>query len=186
MFNIGLPLRVLALVALAGASLSSHESALHGPVPRIRFADPVIAALMARGTSESRTFRSLVDRLAASDVFVYVERRRQSGRATGFTQFISSTPQGRYLRIVLDADMAKDGVVALLGHELRHALEVADAPAVVDQDTYGALYRAIGTPSCGPPRWCFDTRAAVSAGRRVFLEVRAAGRTLRDSAAAEE
>ena len=76
--------------------------------------------------------------------------------------------------------------MGLLGHELRHALEVADARWVVDQHTYGVFYRVIGTASCAAPRWCFDTPAAVAAGRRVFKEVAAAGRRSRDSAATEE
>jgi len=63
---------------------------------------------------------------------------------------------------------------------------VADAPWVVDQHTYGVLYRVIGTASCAAPRWCFDTTAAVSAGRRVFKEVASAGRRSRDLAATEE
>jgi hypothetical protein len=139
-----------------------------------------------RGTARSPTFRGLVERLSASDVVVYIERRHVTGSGSGFNQFVSSTPQARYVRIVLDVTDANDGVVGLLGHELRHALEVADAPSVVDQDTYAALYRAIGTASCGAPRWCFDTTAAVSTGRRVFKEVRAAGRSLRDLATAAE
>jgi hypothetical protein len=185
-FNTRLLLRALAFVVTANAPLSADDAAAHVAVPHIRFDDPLISAAMARGESRSPTFRRLVERLTASDVIAYVERRPPTGSAGGFTQFVSSTPYARYVRIVLDVDKVNDGMVGLLGHELRHALEVADAPSVVDQDTYAALYRAIGKASCDAPRWCFDTTAAVSAGRRVFKEVRAAGRSLRDLAAGEE
>jgi hypothetical protein len=79
----------------------------------------------------------------------------------------------RYLRVTLSADSASDAIVALLGHELRHALEAADAPEAVDQLTYRALYHVIGHASCAPPRWCFDTADAVRAGAEVYTELHA-------------
>ena len=38
-------------------------------------------------------------------------------------------------------------MVALLGHELQHAAEVADAPDVQTVGQFAALYRRIGVPS---------------------------------------
>jgi hypothetical protein len=42
---------------------------------------------------------------------------------------------------------------------------------VIDEETYGRLYQAIGKASCDAPRWCFDTKAAVKAGYRVLREL---------------
>ena len=174
------------MVVIASVSPVAREADVHGAAPRIRFTDALVADAMARGLSHSPTFRWLVRRLTTSDLIVYIERRPATGRASGVTQFVSGTPQARYVRIVLDANVPDNGMVGLLGHELRHALEVADAPWVIDQHTYGELYRVMGTASCGAPRWCFDTTAAVSAGRRVVKEVASAGRRSRDLAATEE
>src|SRR5687767_14467456 len=151
------------MVVIASVSPLARDAAVHA-APRIRFTDSLVAEAMARGLSHSPTFRWLVRRLTASDLVVYIERRPTTGRASGVTQFVSATPQARYVRIILDANAPDNGMVGLLGHELRHALEVADAPWVLDQRTYGVFYRVIGTASCAAPRWRFDTPAAVSAG----------------------
>ena len=65
--------------------------------------------------------------------------------------------------------------MALLGHELRHAVELAEAPAVDDGDDYERLYDRIGYLSCtrAAPR-CYETVAAVRAGRAVLGELREA------------
>jgi hypothetical protein len=165
---------VLIAVAFAAAVPSASEVDLDPHSPRIRFTDTVIGAALARGLAGSLTFRRMVDRLVASDLIIYVERhgRTNGGRDHGFTQFMSRTPRVRYVRIVIEGEQASDGMVGLLGHELRHAVELAEAPQVIDQESYAALYRAIGRASCAPPRWCFDTRAAVGAGIRVVKELR--------------
>ena len=63
--------------------------------------------------------------------------------------------------------------MALLGHELRHAVELAEAPAVDDDGDYQRLYDRIGYQSCSraAPR-CYETDAAVRAGRAVLTELR--------------
>lgn len=178
-------LHILTLVVLATARLSAAERDFDPQSPRLRFTDPVIRAAMTRGLTSSPTFRSLVDRLVASDLIIYVERETAAGPAHGFTQFVGRTPPARYVRIVVEGQEATDGFVGLLGHELRHALELAEAPWVVDHAGYAALYRKIGRASCAPPRSCFDTTAAVSAGLRIFRELRR-GRPSRRAATAEE
>jgi len=175
----------ILIVVIATVSISAREGIVDPQAPRIRFDDPVVRAAMTRGMAESPTFRRIVERLAASDLIVYVERHPAGAGADGATQFVGSTPYARYVRIAIDGREAIDTTVGLLGHELRHALELAEAPWVINQESYEALYRSIGRASCGPPRWCFDTKAAVSAGIRVVKELRAA-RSLRGAAAADE
>ena len=139
--------------------------------PAVRAVDPIVIVALARGSARSATFRALLSRLQASDVIVHVERRAPGGRAFGFTRFVVSSPPARYLRITLHVDSADDATVGLLAHELQHAVEVADAPWVRDEASYGALYRRIGRAACGPPLWCFDTMAAVITGKQVYDEV---------------
>jgi hypothetical protein len=164
-------LLLLFVLCIPSSTLAGAGDAAH-----LRATDGVVRAMIARGMALSFTFRRLVDRLEASDVIVHVTRRRLVSRPVGFNQFVATTPYGRYVRITLEADDASDAVVALLGHELRHAVEAADAPAVTDQPTYHTLYRAIGRSFCGPPKWCFDTADAVSAGRDIYRELRAGRR----------
>ena len=55
--------------------------------------------------------------------------------------------------------------MATLGHELYHALEIAETPSVVDADTLADLYSRIGrkTTDSGGVR-TFETEAAAAAG----------------------
>ena len=60
-------------------------------------------------------------------------------------------------------------VLALIGHELRHALEVLEHPEVVDVPTMENMYRSIGTPIAGQRG--FETSAARSSGTAVLTEL---------------
>ena len=58
--------------------------------------------------------------------------------------------------------------MAVLAHELRHALEVGMAPEVQDADTFKALYAAVGrTANAGR----YETDAAQEMGNRVRKEL---------------
>ena len=63
--------------------------------------------------------------------------------------------------------------MALIGHELRHAAEVADAPWIVDEASYGAHFKAVGFASCNRPQPCYETDDAVMAGYRILHELKA-------------
>jgi hypothetical protein len=162
----------LLVLCFACLPLSATADPSGPSAPHVRPTDAVVRAAVARGLAQSPTFRHLVARLEASDVIVHVTRRHAVGRPFGFTQFVSATAHARYLRITLDVNAPTAAVVALLGHELRHALEAADAPHVRDQSSYHLLYREIGRASCEPPHWCFDTTDAVEAGAQVYAELK--------------
>jgi hypothetical protein len=148
-----------------------HASPATGRFTRVRTLDAHVGHLLAIGYRRSATFRRLVDALERSDVIVHVERRAIASDQA-FMHFVTHAGGSRYLRITLDTELSADAGVALLGHELQHASEVANAAWVVDLETYHELYRAIGHASCSGPRRCFDTIGAVDAGRRVLVELR--------------
>lgn len=153
------------------ATTPQHASPATGRFTRVRTLDAHVSNMLALGYQRSRTFRQLVEDLERSDVIVHVERRAIA-TDKAFMQFVTHAGGSRYLRITLDTELSANAGVALLGHELQHASEVASAPWVVDLETYHELYRAIGHASCAGPRRCFDTIEAVDAGRRVLLELR--------------
>ncbi len=143
---------------------------------RVRPLEAGAAQVLSRGYARSPTFRALVDALEASNVIVHVEQLEpRPGRVAGAMRFIASTPDYRYLRISLYARLPPDDSVALLGHELQHAVEVARTGWVVDSQSCAALYQAIGHPSCNTPGACFDTAEAVQAGRQVARELQRQG-----------
>ena len=65
-----------------------------------------------------------------------------------------------------------DVQIALIGHELRHAVEIADAPDVVDASSLVREYEKIGFLSPRvTPGVSFDSDAAVEAGYQVLRDL---------------
>ena len=85
-------------------------------------------------------------------------------------QRVVPLPEGhRYLRIQVGGHTGSNDSIALVGHELRHALEVAESPEVRDEASLIALYERIGHHSAGTHH--YDTGAAQAAGRKVKAEL---------------
>ncbi len=76
----------------------------------------------------------------------------------------------RYLRIQIRNDLSRRESIALIGHELQHALEIADAQEVRDSGGLIRLYERIGHESSGDH--AYDTEAAQDMGRIVRRELR--------------
>jgi len=69
--------------------------------------------------------------------------------------------------------MAEPSALAILGHELRHALEIASAPWVADELSLEKLYTQIGFLNCLRTGGFgdFETADALEAGERVHHEL---------------
>jgi hypothetical protein len=169
---------LVALVLLLLPSWSRAESLADYPFDgerRVRTSDARLQSAIDHGMRFSPTFQDLVDRLERSDVVVYVEAdpRSQDGLA-GRLLFISAQGGTRYVlvRVAVFADRAQQ--IAILGHELRHAVEVADAPAIVDRRSLERAYERFGyeNPWSLVQGRAFDTHAAVDTGLRVLREIR--------------
>ena len=119
-----------AVALLAGCA---HAAAEPLSPPFLRTDDMQLADAVVRGRDHSPTFRAILQRLAASDLIVYLRRGALFGTTAAATQFLSSAGGYRYVRVTLELSPSSDVGVAMLGHELRHALELADAPWVVDE-----------------------------------------------------
>lgn len=87
-------------------------------------------------------------------------------------QFVTATDSARYLRVTIRLDLRTSELVALLGHELRHAVEVAERVDVRDERAFRRLYEAIGLATHRGRRLTYDTRAAIATGHRVAIELR--------------
>ena len=79
--------------------------------------------------------------------------------------YLSNDENARYLLVRIDHWRAThDEQIAMLGHELQHALEVANAPEVRDAQGLAKLYRRIGWEN---QKDKFETAAAQNMGYRV-------------------
>ena len=136
----------------------------------LRAVDKRVSDAIADGLGRSATFANLVVALDRSDVIVYIETSRGVPSTLAGRMLIVAGPASqRYLRIQISAAPRGIELIALIGHELQHALEVAASPDVRDEKSLIALYQAIGHGTRGQHK--FDTIAAQDAGRRVRTEL---------------
>ena len=156
---------VLLLLPVADAFAGDFD-------PRIRVVSSELSGVLSEAQRRSATIRYLIAQLNASDVVVYLEVAAWLPCGTsGRLQFVGAGVGRRYVRIGLSPRLSRDQRIALLGHELQHALEVASAPQVVDGKTMAQLYRRIGFASRSGRNDWFDTASAVDAGREVEREL---------------
>lgn len=161
----------LALVIAMG--LGTHILAeglvASNPMARVRPMQRRVEALLATGMDKSATFRQLIRRIEGSDVIVYVEARHDLRSGVGASmRFVTRSATDRFVRIQLNADYSNHTLVALLGHELQHVVEVAEHPEVQSPDDLRAFYRRTGVRT-GPDS--FDSEQARQAGYLVRDEI---------------
>lgn len=149
---------------------SPNQVLLTAPDRRVRAADGIVQSILADGLRRSPTFASLMTALNRRDVIVYIERSMTLPRYTlGRLTIVPGVRDQRYLRIQIRADLPRGDAIALVGHEMTHALEIADAPEVRGPDELVRLYERIGHSSGG--EHVYDTIAAQDAGRKVRREI---------------
>ena len=156
--------------AIAPLTPAQVRAFMSDPSRHVRAVDKTMAAIIGEGMRRSGTFAHLVLALDASDVIVYIETGRLMPAAIAGRLLLAAGPEGhRYLRIQVSGHPGSNELIALVGHELRHALEVAECPEVRDEASLIALYERIGHPSTGTHH--YDTVAAQAAGRKVKAEL---------------
>jgi hypothetical protein len=132
--------------------------------PHVRSSTPAIARLLSEASARSQTFRQLVSTIERTDGIVYVEPGicRHGVRAC---LSLTITPAGGYRILRVLVNLATDVIelMATIGHELRHALEILAEPDVrTTQQAY--MFYAREAPTM---RTAFETPAAIEAGLAV-------------------
>jgi len=147
-----------------------------GQTPHVR-GEGGMQRLVDDAARRAPAIREWIDRLEELDITVYV-------RARVFTQLdldgriglLSAAGGHRFLLIELACGRSEVSQMATLGHELFHALEIAEEPSVVSAATLAELYSRIGIQTGDHTgRLTFETEAAAAAGlraRRQLLSTR--------------
>jgi hypothetical protein len=166
----------IGLVPPAWAQESAAPAAGAEPA-RVRTGSPRLKALMDEASAGSPTFQKLLRSIEATDGIVQVLDGRCAQRTIGCLSW-SVTMAGPYRMLFVTIDVGRRDVevMATIGHELRHALEVLENPALRRPADIAFFYMRDRTVPY--ERW-LETRAAVAAGDAVFRElkqVRAAAR----------
>jgi hypothetical protein len=165
------PILLLLLLLVGLSPVVSAETVAPNQRRHIRTNDPRLMRLVHEGFRASATFRRLVERLQQSDVVVYLDTGGL-GSSDGRLMFLSAVAGLRYVHIRVVRLASTAGQIALIGHELQHAVEIAEAPDVVDSSSLARAYQRIGYVN---PRaiggLAFDSDAAVEVGHRVLREL---------------
>ncbi len=158
-----------ALIALLGLGVARTVLADAALSPRVRSTSPYIRGIIDEAIGRSRTLLRLIQAIEATDGIVYVEPGL-CGHGVRACLSLSVTNAGafRVLRIVVDPSQAAWNLMASIGHELQHALEVLAEPTLIDARAV-YLYYSREAPTT---RRTFETQAAIKAGDAVFAEVR--------------
>ena len=112
-------------------------------LPRVRAAENAVKVL-EDAAKQSPTVRSLIDRLAATDVIVYIEFTPAPQVTLARTKLVTATASVRFLRIGIHRAVLPPDLIPLIGHELQHALEIAQHADVRDEEGIRRLYALIG------------------------------------------
>ncbi|HJZ76519.1 MAG TPA: hypothetical protein VKE51_32510 [Vicinamibacterales bacterium] len=165
--------------SLISIPLLSASAAFAFGLAGVRSTDETVSALITEGAARSASFQRLLERVDELNGIVYVEFGDCAfGHLNGcLLPFVVPTTGGRYLRIVVTPDRTRvdhDGLIALLAHELQHALEVLAHPDVVDLDSMLAMFAKIGRPLSG--RSGYETSEAHAVQDSVASELRSRAR----------
>ena len=135
----------------------------------VRSTDARLLALTARANAESPTFRRLSNAVNTSDGTVYIEPG-SCGRGFGACLAGVTVAGGRRI-LWVRVDMRKDEIdlIASIGHELAHAIEVLDNRTVTTNAALHLFYVRHGVVRGSG---VFETAAAVKAGIAVREEIR--------------
>jgi hypothetical protein len=120
----------------------------------------------------SALVRAMVSELDASNVIVHIESSRLLPLGIGgITRFVTSQGGYRYIRITLSTSLAPSDRVAILGHELQHAIEMTRFNAA-DTTALRRLFSGHGGYLVRGDD-VFETREAVRVEQRIRRELKA-------------
>ena len=141
--------------------------------PRIRVLDPILKELFHHGVQQSPTLRALVDKVEAAPILVFIESDIRMPIYVGARlNFVTSVNGLRYVRVTIDCTLSPRRQIALLAHELQHALEIGERTDILDAEAMESLYEDIGFESFeNGSHKSFETEAAIAVQRTVDVEM---------------
>ena len=173
-------MRRFLAAALLTVRVSDNALACEVALPdHIRILDCRLASAVADAAGRSTVLQNILDRVQRSDGLVYITAPPAVGAAThmlgGLSHDVTAAGPHRILRIFI-AGKPDDAAMVIVGHELRHALEVLELSTACSEAEVDALFDRIGWHTSGH---AVETQAALDAGHAVERELRASKRRQR-------
>ena len=162
------------LVLLAATPVFADEFA------KVRCLDKESLKLLDSVREQSVTARRMIERLESSDMITYVRIAPTFGRLRATTRILGHVEDARFVLISITSLASRADRALLLGHELQHAVELAEAPWVRNDQGMVEMYERIGWRESSN---AYETPAAVEAGRVVREEIYAFARMARNGTA---
>jgi hypothetical protein len=163
--------RLVVAALLSVGSSAVAEGAGQETASLVRSSNSSILALIARAKEQSATFRGLVDTISTTDGIVYVEAGRCRYSRACLTG-VSTAGVFRMLWVTIDTRRVDSELIASIGHELQHAIEILSNPDVRSTAAmyifYSRFARRVGTG-----RGAWETTAAMKVGNAVRTEIQA-------------
>ena len=159
---------IAAVLVACAAPAFAHDA--DGKSRHVRSTNADLRRLAAEGPELSRKFGTLVSQLDRSDVVTYLRCAALPAGKGGQVEFLSATAHTRYIKIALNCTLPGPTLTWILGHELQHAVEIAEAAEVRDVASLRLLYRRIGFDTRGTGEQ-FDSRLAIEAGLLIRQQV---------------
>jgi hypothetical protein len=160
-----LAIPLLTILGLPGAVAHTRPY-----LPHVRARHDGLKPILREAIEKSATTRRLVATLDASDVIVYLELQPDMPDSLhAGVRYAGSGGQFRYLRISLNPMNTRAEMLAMIGHELQHAVEIAGEPGIRSASDLSRHYKRIGLMGRRGETW--DTQAARDAGMRVAREI---------------
>jgi hypothetical protein len=139
-----------------------------GLEPRVRSSHAYLRAMIEEAAQRSPAFRRLVAAIEATNGIVYVEHGScVQGVHACLSLNVTAAGDYRILRVTVDARQPDWDVMALIGHELRHAIEVLENSTLADKTSAFQFYAQHNHVKDRP----FETSAAVEAEDAVRKDV---------------
>jgi|SRR5262245_17739929 len=158
-------------ILVLASSLTATTAA--APDARVRTDEPRIRALVGTGLARSPTFRSLVTALNESDVIVYIQLKEIHAGLGGYLHDeVVARGMTRFLRVVIHPNAGDERLIAVIAHELQHAVEIARDPDVGRSKSFEAFFSQIGFRRDACILSCFETNEARTVEILVSREIR--------------
>jgi hypothetical protein len=169
-------LRAIALAAICSSIAAAPPAVSEASgIGEVRAPKPDARRLLADARGESAIVRDLLTRIADTDVIAFVQLDRTRSIPRGATALLTAVADRRYLVVNINPDHDRATLIAVLGHELQHVLEVARSPHVRDEVAFRRLFQRIGQDPGAVDH--FETDQADLVGRQIWMEVASKARS---------
>ena len=160
----------ILVAAQSSAATESDAQAVSLPAgtAHLRSSSPVINAAIESAIERSATFRGLVAAINASDSWVFVNEGDCGHGVRACFVSVRSSGSYRFMFVLIDARKRDGELIASIGHELRHTIEVIGEPTVRTDSAKFFFYERIAMHGSSGER---ETLAAMDAGNAVRSEV---------------